>query len=76
MNAKRELIVICNNCYPVPSATGLLALNCINYLHEEFNVRVIAVQDRNHCYYKNNMGTYELYTVKNHRLGIYYTTNS
>jgi hypothetical protein len=42
---KKELVIITNTCYPVYSATGVLAVRAAKYLNAEYQVRMIALQD-------------------------------
>lgn len=76
MRSKKNLVIICNSCYPVPSATGLLAMNCIRYLADDYDVRVISVQNSKKSFYKYRADGYELYTVGNLRLSTFYDVAS
>src|SRR5665647_2180801 len=65
---KKEMVIITDLYYPKTSATAALALNCVDYLDDEYNIRIIAVQEGNYKASGMKIGGAFLYTLSQWRL--------
>ena len=65
---KKELVILAGSCYPISSATGSIAIKIGKVLSDEYNVRIIAVeQDGNH-YDGKEIDGFKVYSITNWRL--------
>jgi len=65
---KQELVIIAGSCYPNCSATGAIALKYADYLADDFNIRLIAIQEGNKKGYNLRFKNVSVYTLTQWRL--------
>lgn len=68
MNEKKQLVVLTHICYPIPSATGKIALQYSGYLKEKYDIRIIALQDKDHFLNGDDFDGIKVYTITQWRL--------
>lgn len=64
---KKELVIITNCTYPVPTATGVISLRFSDFLKEKYNIRIITLQEGNHVYNGEYISGNRVYSITNWR---------
>lgn len=66
----KELVIIAGNCYPINSATGGIAMKCAEFARDDYNVRVICIQQDSKIIEGKMIDGKKIYTLSNWRLNL------